>query len=593
MEKTVYILEALICSGLFLGLYRRLLAGKVSFRICRAYIVTAMYAAVLIPALDIPLYNSPQNHLTTENLITVTGNLLRENLRKDPDSTDSMAAADAYGSVSAMPQNAQVPLPTEHVTERQKQETPVSRVLPSLLLYIYALTAAGLLLFTVINTIRLLGIRRKSRPVQLDRDCTLVQDSNIRTPFSFLGTVYIGTGLTMQERTMIIAHEASHVRHRHSYERILLTILRDLMWFNPFLWMAENDLKAVQEWEADRDVLNEGTDLTVYRTAILRQLFGYNPDISSGLNHSLTKKRFIMMTKTNPGRLACLRLAATVPLIAATILAFGCGSRNSGQPLKDPHPQGTGHDTVTTIRIIRNAESYTYTVNGSECNLEDIGKLCFNAAQQSGKHTVRIEIPDGIRVGTVTDVRNSLRSMNIRSMTYSGDSTGNTIRIEYKTESTGAHEILPPPPGSSKDTAVINITRENRNHFRPVALNARNQIMMDGYHIGIEDITEKAAGLIRQYGIIPDNEDGSSLGCIFSLQADRAADAEIYTAIKSNLRKAYGIVRDEYSMRTYDKPFNELTDKESDAVKKAIPVCLAEPDQIGYPKPPVQSDNKQ
>lgn len=582
MEKTAYILEVLICSGLFLGLYRWLLAGKVSFRICRAYIVTAMYAAVLIPAMDIPLYTSPQNCLGTESLITAAGNILRKGPDKDPDNVDYRASADVSGSGSAMLQNAQVPLPAGHGAE-----------MPSLLLYAYALIAAGLLLFTAINTVRILAIRRKSRPVQLDKDCTLVQDSNIRTPFSFLGTVYIGTGLTMQERTMIIAHEASHVRHRHSYERILLTILRDLMWFNPFLWMAEKDLKAVQEWEADRDVLNEGTDLTVYRTAIFRQLFGCNPDISCGLNHSLTKKRFIMMTKTDPGRLACLRLAATVPLIAATILAFGSGSRNSGQPLKNPHQQGTGNDTVTTIRIIRNAESYTYTVNGSECNLEDIGKLCFNAAQQSGKHTVRIEIPDGIRVGTVTDVRNSLRSMNIRSMTYSGDSTGNTIRIEYRTESTGAHEILPPPPGSSKDTAVINITRENRNHFRPVALNARNQIMMDGYHIGIEDITAKAAGLIRQYGIIPDNKDGSSLGCIFSLQADRAADAEIYTAIKSNLRKAYGIVRDEYSMRTYGKPFNELTDKESDAVKKAIPVCLAEPDQIGYQKPPVQSDNLQ
>lgn len=111
MEKTAYILEVLICSGLFLGLYRWLLAGKVSFRICRAYIVTAMYAAVLIPAMDIPLYTSPKNHLGTESLITATGNLLWKGPDKDPDNAGYRASADISGSGTAMLQNAQVPLP--------------------------------------------------------------------------------------------------------------------------------------------------------------------------------------------------------------------------------------------------------------------------------------------------------------------------------------------------------------------------------------------------------------------------------------------------------------------------------------------------
>ena len=57
MKAIEYIIEVLICSGLFLVLYRWLLAGKVGYRLCRAYIVGTMLLAALIPALDVPLYS--------------------------------------------------------------------------------------------------------------------------------------------------------------------------------------------------------------------------------------------------------------------------------------------------------------------------------------------------------------------------------------------------------------------------------------------------------------------------------------------------------------------------------------------------------
>ena len=159
-------------------------------------------------------------------------------------------------------------------------------------------------------------------------DWTLAESDKIQTPFSFLRTVYMGLSYTPSEHRMILTHEASHVRHRHSYERIVLSVLRSLLWFNPFLWMAEKDLREVQEWEADHDVLDKGNDLTLYRIAIFKQHFGYNPIISSRLNCSITKKRFIMMTKTQPGRPAALSLASLphlhlvplLPLRPATIV---------------------------------------------------------------------------------------------------------------------------------------------------------------------------------------------------------------------------------------------------------------------------------
>ena len=51
---------------------------------------------------------------------------------------------------------------------------------------------------------------------------------------------------------IVLCHEAGHVRHRHSAERIAVELVRSLFWFNPFVWIAGRWLQEVHEWEADR-----------------------------------------------------------------------------------------------------------------------------------------------------------------------------------------------------------------------------------------------------------------------------------------------------------------------------------------------------
>ncbi len=52
----LYVVEMLFCSGLLLAFYRLLLVRKVSFAVCRRYLVVSVFLAAVVPALDIPLY---------------------------------------------------------------------------------------------------------------------------------------------------------------------------------------------------------------------------------------------------------------------------------------------------------------------------------------------------------------------------------------------------------------------------------------------------------------------------------------------------------------------------------------------------------
>ena len=354
MSAIRYIIEMIICSGLFLVAYRWLLAKKVGFGLCRAFIVMSMLLAVAIPAMDVPLF--PEKTLSQQGVLTGFDFLVME----------------LDGSV---PMDPEVEM---HEAENMASETaPVPKAFDIkaaagiALKVIYVLVALASLGLIVYNIIKIQTLRRRSKLTHTE-EYTLAEHEDIKTPFSFLMTIFMGFNYEPGERLQILTHEASHIRHRHSFERISLSILRSIFWFNPFFWMAEKDLEEVQEWEADKDVLNEGYELDTYRTTIFKQLFGYNPDISCGLNHSLTKQRFIMMTQSRRGKGAWIRLAATLPIIAAVFVAFGCGTK-----------EAKASDEVSTD-----------LTNGTEATYIDICPPCdatvsnsFNAGKAGRSHT--------------------------------------------------------------------------------------------------------------------------------------------------------------------------------------------------------------
>lgn len=562
MNTVGYIIEVLISSGLFLALYRWLLAGKVRFRICRAYIVGAMLLAAVIPLLDVPMYSPPPVPAAAERALVLV-----------PEAMPESGIVPGEGAADEIPA---APAATDAI---------VLKIFAAA----YILISASSIALIVFNTIKIRRLRREARLTRIE-DWTLAESEKIQTPFSFLRTVYMGFNYSPSERRMILSHEASHVRHRHSYERLALSVLRSILWFNPFLWIAEKDLREVQEWEADRDVLKEGNDLTLYRTAIFKQLFGYNPEISSGLNHSLTKKRFIMMTKTRPGRYATLRLAAALPLITATFLAFGCGIREQTQQTAAPATAAetgiTSHnaapasqDSVLTITISGTGDTHRLTVDGQECRIGDLDKVIEDKLA-SGKITVAaIEITGDTEIGILADVKQSLRLAGLLKVFYISIED-----LEGATTKTEVERRLPPAISEVEGlTTAIPVTPANREYFHEIKVNSNDLIMMDGYQLALEELPEKAAGIIAEQGI---RTDENSFLCIFSIGCDTASSSELYVQIQNALDKAYSTVRDDYSRKKFSKPLSTLSPEELDEVLSAIPKRISEPEQIKYEEVP-------
>lgn len=223
----LYLIEVLFCSGTLLLFYRLMLVRRVSFRASRRFLILALVLSALLPALDIPLYPPAE-----------------------PEAVSDIRRFTTDGVGTGEPWIPARPLPEEGEIRTAAVRHEANRLHRDILPWLYAIVAG---LSFVLLAVRLNRIRRLRRHASLTpcAGYTLAEHPDIRTPFSFLRTVYLGPGYEGERRGMVLCHEASHIRHRHSVEILLVEIVRCLFWFNPFVWIAQRWLKEVHEWEAD------------------------------------------------------------------------------------------------------------------------------------------------------------------------------------------------------------------------------------------------------------------------------------------------------------------------------------------------------
>lgn len=154
----------------------------------------------------------------------------------------------------------------------------------------------------------------------------------------------------------------------------------------------------------------------------------------------------------------------------------------------------------------------------------------------------------------------------------------------------GLARMLPPPaPEETPDTPPI----KERNVF-VVLLNKNNQLLVEGRPMTagqLKDATKEFIQNPMRAENLPEfkETDVPLLGKIpvskgiVSLQNDRGTAYKLYIEVQNELVAAYTEVREEFAMQKFGKKYEDLTDDQLKAVKKAIPqrISEAEPKNVG------------
>jgi len=146
------------------------------------------------------------------------------------------------------------------------------------------------------------------------------------TPFSFNGIVYFPQPFnkTDQKTRMILNHENIHIKQKHSWDIILIEIVRIVFFYNPAVYTIKKQMQINHEYLADSSIV--ARDRKEYSQELIRsQLHVPQFQFIQQFNQtSFLKKRLLMLMKNKQKSASALKYLLLIPLTAAFFWFTAC-----------------------------------------------------------------------------------------------------------------------------------------------------------------------------------------------------------------------------------------------------------------------------
>jgi TonB family protein len=174
-----------------------------------------------------------------------------------------------------------------------------------------------LLLIILISVIQIIRYQRTATPRLFGR-LWIWLHPKVKESFSFFSWIF-----SQDLQPSIIAHEAAHVRLRHSYDVMLLQINRALFWWNPISWQILREMIQVHEYQADQLVLKENNIDEYQQLLINSTLSSMGWGLASSFHSGSLLKRIHAM-KQQTRKINRWKISSLGALVAIIALVFAC-----------------------------------------------------------------------------------------------------------------------------------------------------------------------------------------------------------------------------------------------------------------------------
>lgn len=194
----------------------------------------------------------------------------------------------------------------------------------AILAAIYLTGVAISLALTIINILKIKkAIKVGTLWQEHKENYTLHCHANNIPSFSWFNNIVISENDYKECANEIITHEEGHIMHKHSYDILIVDIIKAAQWFNPIIYMLINDLKDIHEYEADKFALKKNSDAQAYQLLILKKSIGKERlSIANNFGRKSVRKRIEMMINKKNQRHTIYKASYIIPTAAITILAF-------------------------------------------------------------------------------------------------------------------------------------------------------------------------------------------------------------------------------------------------------------------------------
>jgi bla regulator protein BlaR1 len=329
-----YLLKVSAVIIIFYGIYKLFLQRDTFFESNRWFLLVGLISSLLIPFIVIPIY---VDYVPSLYNITITEDVSIQNHDK------------LFNILDYLP-------------------------------FIYGLGVLFFLSRFSIQLLSLIKIIHENEGFEKD-GFIFIETQKSTSPFSFFKwIVYNPTTFSQTELQHIIEHEKTHAKQFHSVDIILSQLFCVLLWFNPFIWFYNKDLKQNLEFIADKRTINQNHCKKSYQYTLLKtSMPSHQMALSNHFYNSLIKKRIVMLHKSKSKKINQLKYALVFPALLGFLIS--CNSE-----LKENNPDNlTGKEQTSPIKIIGVGNNLgidkqpLYIVDGKEKSAKEFESLDINS----------------------------------------------------------------------------------------------------------------------------------------------------------------------------------------------------------------------
>ena len=277
----IYLVKTIIVAGIFWVYYHFALRNKRFHYYNRFYLLSAMAASLIIPLFQF-------NWFTIEN----------PNLNE-----------------------AIVQMPIQYLTNTSTFESGFSWM--DWLVLIFVSITVGIVVL-VLNQIRIIySVKRKSQFKVLD-EYHFIQTDEENAPFSFLNNLFWKKSIALDTEygQKIFTHEITHIKQKHTWDRLFCQLVTAMVWINPFYWLIQKELQTIHEFIADEAAVGEA-GVAEFAKMLLQT--HYDTQFFKPIHtffYSSIKRRLFMLTTSSQTKFSYARRIMVLPLMIMAIGIF-------------------------------------------------------------------------------------------------------------------------------------------------------------------------------------------------------------------------------------------------------------------------------
>lgn len=315
----------ILASAVLLVFYRVFLVKRASYRESRLFLLSVAFLALLVSQFSIPVTQPAPTYVQVEQVLPMVDETMVTGTSIQPETGTSVKSETG---TSVQPETVFLPIKEQPLSKKASVSTTIyeARAWFSLRpwLILFVLYASGVLILVSNLLYQFVGIRKLRRRGTISWQGTVrvVEHDGVSTPYSFARTIFLPNHMDEHQREIALTHERFHIHHKHYIDVLLQEVLICLFWFNPVLWLIRYELRSIHEFQADRSVLRGGYDIYQYQLVILQEVTGNHSMLTSGFNHSITKKRFLHMRQSEPIRTGLIQKMALVSVVTVLFSLF-------------------------------------------------------------------------------------------------------------------------------------------------------------------------------------------------------------------------------------------------------------------------------